>query len=313
MKVLVTGCGSIGRRHISNLIASDRIEKVFVYSGNKDCLKDLNDRGKAVTVTSLSSIGADFAVIANDTSRHVETALELAEDGMDLFIEKPLSHNLDMVDALHEKCRKKGTRIFIGYNLRFLSIMDCIKDNLAGKLLGDLYFAKIEVGQYLPLWRKGTDYRQSYSASSARGGGVALDLSHELDYMRLFFGDPVSWKVMRSRAGSLEMDAEDLFEGLYLYENNFICNVHMDCLQEKPKRSLRIEGSKGSLLCDFIGKELTVSSGKDKTVINDPDLFDITGTYKKELDHFMDVVEKGTKPAVDLQDGIAILKLIEDR
>jgi len=313
MKALVAGCGSIGRRHISNLIASDRVEQVILYSRNADCLKGLDGRGKTVSVDSLSGVRADFAVIANDTSKHIDTATELAGSSIDLFIEKPLSHNLDGIDTLQELCEKKGTKIFIGYNLRFLGIMDYIKEQLAGELLGNLYFAKIEVGQYLPLWRKGTDYRQSYSASRARGGGVALDLSHELDYMRHIFGEPAYWKVMKAKAGSLEMDSEDMFEGLYLYENNFICNVHMDCLQEKAERSIRIEGSRGSLFCDFIGKELTLSSGSGNTVINDPDLFDIPGTYKKELDHFMDVVEKGIRPAVDLHDGIAILKLIEDR
>jgi predicted dehydrogenase len=313
MKALVAGCGSIGRRHISNLIASDRIEQVIIYTQNKDCLKGLDDRGKTVSVCSLAGVKADFAVIANDTSKHIDTALELADCGMDLFIEKPLSHNLDKVDLLIDKSEKKRTKILIGYNLRFLGIMDYIKDQLENKLLGGLYFAKIEVGQYLPFWRKGTDYRESYSASRERGGGVALDLSHELDYMRFLFNGPVSWKVTRSKAGSLEIDTDDIFEGLYLYESGFICNVHMDCLQEHAKRSIRIEGSRGSLFCDFIGKELTVSSGSGKTVINDAGLFDLNDTYRKELDHFMDVVEKGTKPAIDLQDGIAILKLIEDR
>ncbi len=313
MKALVVGCGSIGRRHISNLIESDRVNRIIVYTQNKECVKGLDDEGKLGVVSSLDGVKADFAVIANETCKHIDTALQLADNDINLFIEKPLSHNLDKVDLLREKSEKKGLKLFVGYNMRFLGIMDYIKEQLEGKLLGDLYFAKIEVGQYLPFWRKGTDYRSSYSASSERGGGVALDLSHELDYMRHIFGEPVSWKVMRSRTGSLEMDAEDIFEGLYLYENNFICNVHMDCLQEHAKRSIRIEGSRGSLFCDFIGKKLTVSSGSGKTVINDAGLFDLNGTYRKELDHFMDAVEKGIKPAVTLQDGIAILKLIEDK
>lgn len=312
MKALVAGCGSIGRRHISNLIASDRIEQVIIYTRNKECLKGLEDRGKTISVNSLAGVKADFAVIANETCKHIDTALQLADNDINLFIEKPLSHNLDKVDLLREKSKKKGLKLFVGYNMRFLGIMDYIKEQLEGKLLGDLYFAKIEVGQYLPLWRKGTDYRNSYSASSEQGGGVALDLSHELDYMRHIFGEPVNWKVMRSRTGTLEMDAEDIFEGLYLYGNNFICNVHMDCLQQHAKRSIRIEGSRGSLFCDFIGKQLTISSNGDKTVINDVSLFDMNKTYKDEIFHFMDVIEKGTEPAVTLTDGIAVLKLIEE-
>ncbi len=312
MKALVIGCGSIGHRHISNLIDSDRIKQVILHTQNKECLKGLDDRGKADTVSSLGLINADFAVIANDTYKHINTALHLADRGIDLFIEKPLSHNLDKIDLLKEKAEKKNIKIFIGYNMRFLGIMGYIKDILSRALLGDLYFVKIEVGQYLPFWRKGTDYRNSYSVSTGRGGGVALDLSHELDYMRYLFGEPLHWKVMKTRVGDLEMNAENIFEGMYLYKSNFICSLHMDCLQKDVKRNVRIEGSKGSLFCDFAGKELTVSSDRGTTVINDENLFDLNKTYRDELFHFMDVIEKGINPAVTLTDGIAVLKLIED-
>lgn len=312
MKALVAGCGSIGRRHISNLIASDRIKQVILYTRNKDCLKGLDDRGKAVSVHSLDGVSADFAVIANETYKHIDTALELASRGINLFIEKPLSHNLDKVDMLRDLAGKNRIRIFIGYNLRFLGIMEHIREQLSNGVLGDLYFSKIEVGQYLPSWRKNRDYRASYSTSIERGGGAALDLSHELDYMRCLFGDPERWKTIRTRVGGLEMNADDIFEGIYLYGNHFLCNTHMDCLQKKARRSVRVEGSKGSLFCDFINKELTVSSDSGNIILNDKNLFDLNRTYVDEMSHFMDVVEKGQEPSITVEDGIAVLRLIED-
>ncbi|HDL20049.1 MAG TPA: Gfo/Idh/MocA family oxidoreductase, partial [Nitrospirae bacterium] len=215
MKALVIGCGSIGRRHISNLISSDRIDRVIVFTRNRNCLKDIDGRGKVETAASLETVEADFAVIANDTDKHIETALWLAGMGIDIFIEKPLSHNTDNIGLLEEQAKNKGISISLGYNLRFLGIMERIKKLLSTHALGKLYFAKIEVGQYLPDWREGTDYRNSYSVSADRGGGVALDLSHELDYMRYFFGNPIIWKVIRAKAGDLEMSAEDVFEGIY--------------------------------------------------------------------------------------------------
>ena len=313
MKVLVAGCGSIGRRHISTLIDSDRIEQIAIYTQNKDCLEGLNDKGKVLSVNAIDHVNADFAVIANDTHRHIDTALQLADRGIHLFIEKPLSHNLDNIDALKERADQKGVKIYIGYNLRFLGILQQIRTLLRETALGDLYFGRIEVGQYLPQWRKGTDYRKSYSASNERGGGVALDLSHEIDYMRYLFGDPVSWKVMRSRTGTLEMDAEDMFEGMYLYQNGSICSVHMDCLQKKPNRCIRIEGSRGTLFCDIIGKKMTVVSDGAEQIINDEGLFDVNRTYRDEMAHFMDVVENRCDPAVTLDDGTAVLRLIHDR
>lgn len=312
MKALVIGCGSIGRRHISNLISSDRIDRAIVFTRNRDCLKDIEGRGKVETAASLETVETDFAVIANDTDKHIETALRLAGMGIDIFIEKPLSHNTDNIGLLEEQAKNKGISISLGYNLRFLGIMERIKELLSTQALGKLYFAKIEVGQYLPDWRKDTDYRNSYSASADRGGGVALDLSHELDYMRYFFGNPIIWKVIRAKAGDLEMSAEDVFEGIYTYDGGFTCNVHMDCLQKNAKRYIRIEGEKGAILCDFIRKEMRLSIDNAETVVNDEGMFDLNRTYIDELDHFMDVVEKGSDPAVTLQDGIEVLKLIKD-
>ena len=312
MKALVIGCGSIGRRHVSNLIASSRIESVIVCTRNQDCLKDIDAGDKVETIASLETVEADFAIIANDTDKHLETALRLAGMGMDLFIEKPLSHNTDNIDLLKDMAEAKGIRISLGYNLRFLGIMEQIKELLSKSSLGKLYFAKIEVGQYLPLWREGTDYRNSYSVSADRGGGVALDLSHELDYMRYFFGEPLSWKVVRAKAGDLEMNAEDIFEGIYNFDGGFTCNVHMDCLQKNAKRYIRIEGEKGSIFCDLISKELRLSIDTAETVINNKNMFDMNKTYIDELDHFMDVVENRSNPAVTLQDGIEVLKLIKD-
>src|SRR3989338_7683718 len=190
MKVLVVGCGASGRRNINNLAAIDRIKSISVFTGNKDCLKEVNRKDKVTITDSLTNTDADFAVIANDTYKHIDTAIPLAERGIHLFIEKPLSHNLNKTNELREIARKKKIKIFIGYNLRFLGAMKYIREKLSEGLLCRLYFAKIEVGQYLPDWRPSRDYRNSYSASAVRGGGVALDLSHDGGYNRQFFFFP---------------------------------------------------------------------------------------------------------------------------
>ncbi len=311
MKALVVGCGSIGRRHIQNLINSEKIDQIIIVTQYADCEDSFESTGKTVFVNSLDGVHADFAVVANDTNKHIATALNLAEKGIHVLVEKPLSHNLDNIARLKTAVSKK-TKVLVGYNMRFLGIMQHIKEQLLQGVLGELYFAKIEVGQYLPHWRSGQDYRKSYSVHAPRGGGVALDLSHELDYMRYLFSEPVRWKTMKTKTGPLEMDAESMFEGTYLFHNNFICNTHMDCLQKVAKRSLRIEGARGSLMCDFMGKVLTVSTDKGVTILNDKNLFNMEQTYWDELNHFIDVIEHDAEPAVTLDDGAAVLRLIED-
>jgi len=313
MKVLVVGCGSIGRRHVNNLLKLDNIENILIYT--KHCPENLtteDKKEKIVIINSLRDAEVDSAIISNETYKHIETAIFLAEKGINLFIEKPLSHNLKKVDRLRDVVKRKKIKAFIGYNLRFLGAIEYIKDQLSKGILGNLYFAKIEVGQNLSQWRPDRDYRNSYSSSREKGGGVALDLSHEIDYMRYLFGDPCYWKVIRTKVSGLEIDSDDIFEGVYVYDNNFVCNVHMDYLQLDKKRDIRIVGSEGTLVCDFVKKNIRVNRNNKEETVNDASLFDINKTYENELIHFMASIENDTEPKVTLDDGIKALKLLED-
>lgn len=319
---MVIGYGSIGRRHTNNLIKLDCIGKITVYTKIKQCLENLDRKEKIIFVDSLDFLQmhspdftkVDFAIIANETYKHVNSAILLAENGINLFIEKPLSHSLEKVNFLKEIAQKNEIKIFVGYNLRLLGAIKYIKEQLSKGIIGNLYFAKIEAGQYLPSWRKNIDYRESYSASVQKGGGVALDLSHEVDYMRYLFGPPNSWKIVKAKVSGLEIDSDDIFEGIYKYQNNFVCNVHMDYLEKDIKREMRIVGSEGTLICDFIRKIIQIKKNNaHELIINDRNLFDINKTYVDEIIQFIEAVKKNKEPNVTLDDGIEVLRLLEEK
>ena len=311
MNVLLVGCGSIGKRHLENLNRLAVVEHIFVYSKVKNCLSGLKDKRKVSLVKSIDDIHPDLAIIANETYKHIDTAVILARKGTHLFIEKPLSHKLSgKLNLLKKIARQKKIKISVGYNLRFLGALKFVKTKLSRNAIGKIYFAKIEVGQYLPSWRSKRDYRVSYSASKKRGGGVSLDLSHEIDYMRYFFGEPRTWEVVKAKVSSLKIDSEDIFEGIYVY-SKFVCNVHMDYLQKDMKRIIRIEGEKGSIICDFIKKRITINASGRKTTVSNKKLFDLDKTYTDEILSFIKSVKFNREPAVTLDDGVKVLELIE--
>jgi predicted dehydrogenase len=318
MQVLVVGYGSIGKRHVGNLLKLNDIAKISIFTGTKE---DIPLDGKIRVIdSSLRSLDDilgdekfDFAIIANETHKHIDAAISLAKKGINLFIEKPLSHNLDRVDTLRDIAEAKKLKIFIAYNLRFLGAIRKIKQELEKGTVGRLYFAKIEAGQYLPDWRPDTDYRKSYSSDSIRGGGVSLDLSHEVDYMYYLFGMPISWKALKTKVSDLEINSDDLFEGIYQFANGFTCNVHMDYLQKMKKRKLRVVGSEGMITLDIVRKHIEISDGNKSQCLNDESLFETERTYIDELCHFIDVIKNDTLPLIPLRDGITTLRLLEDR
>ncbi len=310
MKALLVGCGSAGKRHLKNLISCKEINYIFVHTRNSVAVEEFRGEKKISFVDSLDEVDADFAIIANETHMHIPVALKLANRKMHLFIEKPLSNMLsEEIKLLEETAKKFHIKVTVGYNLRFLGSVGYIKLILSEGRLGDIYFARIEVGQYLPDWRPGRDYRNSYSAFKSRGGGVSLDLSHEIDIMRNLFGDPDSFKMVKAKISNLQIDADDIFEGIYLYEN-FICTVHMDYLRKSIQRFILIEGNKGSLFCDQVNKKLTLDTESKTEVLEDSVMFDIDATYIKEIKCFINAIRDDAEPEVTIIDGIRALELV---
>lgn len=321
MNILVIGYGSIGKRHVDNLLKLRHVEQIIICSNHIISFQNHLEKKRLKLVRSLEDLSPmmsngrqiDFAIIANETYKHVETAHVLAESGIDLFIEKPISDTLTKAISLKKIVEKSNIKIFVAYNFRFLGAIQYIKNQISSGVIGRLYFAEIEVGQYLPSWRTLRDYRKSYSARKEQGGGVALDLSHEIDYMRYLFGDPVSWKIMKSKVSDLEIDSEDIFKGIYEFSNGFLCSVHMDYIRYNKKRGINIVGSKSALECDFIKKYIKLQKNNDEiSLIEDAYLFDVDESYKTELNHFIESIKKGKTPQINLNDGIEVLKLIKD-
>ena len=319
--VLVIGYGSIGKRHVGNLLELKQIEQVIVWSKHLDSFQDHPEKGKLKIVRSFEELllllkngdALSFGIIANETYKHIETANILAELGLHLFIEKPISHSLSDAISLRKIVLRKANHVFIAYNLRFLGALLYVKQQIRSGSIGDLCYARIEVGQYLPTWRPENDYRESYSARKDKGGGVALDLSHEIDYMRFLFEDPVSWKIIKSKASDLDIDSEDLFEGLYRFPSGFLCSVHMDYICHDKKREMNIIGSEGTIRCNLVEKYIKIQKNNGElSVIEDDHLFDIAESYRTEMNHFIECIEKDEDPQITLDDGIEVLKLLED-
>jgi len=311
MHALVVGCGSIGLRHVANLLELDDIGQVSAATSRPECLAAFGNDPRVVAVSPQADVGCDFAIVANDTALHAETTERLLTQGVPVLVEKPLAAADEGLEALATSAG--DVLVGVAYNMRFLGIVRLLKSWLDSGVLGTPYFARIEVGQHLAGWRGDRDYRSTYSSSRAAGGGVALDLSHEVDYMRVLFGDPSGWDVRVARTGALEADVEDVFEGLYAFGEQFVCSVHMDYLEQSARRSLALVSSRGRLECDFVARALTATFDLPPH----PDvasLFDMNDSYRQEIAAFVGAVAgRQAWSGASLDDGRRILHLLEAR
>lgn len=315
MKVLVAGFGSIAKRHIRNLLTFPEIGHVFICTRMSPDWDNIEQRNRITFITRLEDCPeVDFAVVANQTHDHVRTALFLAERNTPLFLEKPIAASFtEDLQKLLALIQSRKLPTLVAFNLRFLPVIKKIKALLQEGAIGKTFFANLEVGQYLPDWRPQSDYKKSYSALREKGGGVSLDLCHEIDYMCYFFGEPESWKVFKTKVSDLEINTEDLFEGLYRFSNQMLCRVHLDYLEREKRRMIRIVGNKGEIFCDLFAKILTLTTKTKNQTWNEASLFDWNEPYISEMKHFINVLSSKESSGIDIRQGALVLRLISNQ
>jgi|APSaa5957512535_1039671.scaffolds.fasta_scaffold31549_2 predicted dehydrogenase len=310
--VAIVGLGSIGRRHIRLLseIRQD-IEVIVVRSGYGDACEEEKLASKIVySIDEALNLGIQAAIISSPATLHLEQSLELAKKGVHLLIEKPVSHTSDRLDDLLKITRNNELVIMVGYVLRYDPGAIKFKKWLNYKKIGKILNAKIECGSYLPEWRPGQDYRDTVSSLPELGGGVLLELSHELDYLHWFFGKPYDMQADVRNSGTLDIDVEDQADLLMKSKQGFPVSVHIDFNRRFAERKCRVLTTKGELIWDAVQKSVTWREANKELLVykydNERDYI-----YKMQLKTFIDCIEKNNNPIITLEDGINVVKTID--
>ena len=315
MHILVVGAGSIGQRHIKNLVGLGIT--VSIVEPTKNGFVEGWGRtlaGKFLYSSILEAFEQpdyDAAIVAVPTYLHMEVAVSLAQHNMPLFIEKPVSHCMEDVLFFQGEMEHYKQWAVVGYSMRFHPAIQIIKDLLPQ--IGTPLYARAEVGQYLPDWHPEEDYRNWYMAHEDQGGGALLDLSHEIDYMRWLFGDikVLEGYVSTHPHSNLEMDADNIAELTGVVGESVICSIHMDLLDRSYNRRLRIVGSEGTISWDWGDGSvlLYLPGGEDPNEY--PYYTDRNIQFKEEMEAFVDSVQSGIPhpTLATLEDGIEVLKV----
>ena len=318
-KALVVGLGSIGRRHVQVLKETYPYLKIAILRHN-NCNLDENET-KMVDYCFTDYKDAllfkpDVAIISNPATLHIDISLKCATAGVHLFVEKPIAADMYGVQKLIDVCHDNGVMLMTAYNLRFLPSLNYFNDILHQGKIGNILSVRAEVGQYLPNWRPGSDYRHSVSAQKKLGGGVLTELSHEVDYLLWLFGE-VEWVTAHlSHQSKLDIDVEDTAYILLGFKQTNSCkpltaSLNMDFIRHDTKRKCEVIGEKGTLIWNaVIGKvEYFPESGNEWEELF-IDLPEVNFTYREQIKHFMSCVENGVAPYVSGVDGLKALTLI---
>ena len=311
-KILVVGYGSIGRRHVDNFLEFKDIQ-LIVYTKRND-LQLLKKKGVKVSNSLAECLkeNPDIGIIANETSLHIPIAIKLAEEGLDLFLEKPLSNSLKDVEKLRAIVKKNKLITQMGCNLRFHPCIKKIKSLIEQQKIGKIISAQVQNYSYLPDHIE--DYRKSYAGRKDLGGGVVLTQIHEIDYMYWFFQEVENVISIVGKFSELDVTAEDYVSCLLKFKNKIIGELHMDCFQRPDFKSCKIRGTKGEIYWDSNNNCVNIyNMNKKRWEIKFDNGFsnnlDTYSTYVEELKHFLKCVKHRKETVNDLEQGISTLKI----
>jgi len=319
MKFLIAGLGSIGRRHLRNLIALGERD-IVLYRTHRATLPDdelaafpaETDLAAALDPsTSSGQAKPDAIIIANPTALHLEVAIRAAEAGCHILIEKPISHSLDRVDELEAALKRGGGKVLVGFQYRFHPTLRKARQLLADGAIGRPLAAHVHFGEYLPAWHPWEDYRQSYAARADLGGGVILTQCHALDYLPWLIGSVESLWAFVGTLGGLGVDVEDTAEIGLRFTSGAIGSIHLNMIQQPPGHRWEIVGTDGTLRWDNATGLLRryLPGKKDWEDYPAPEGFERNVMFLEEMRHFIQVVRGESEPLCTLEDGLHALRL----
>lgn len=312
MRTMIVGLGSIGRRHLRNLVSLGEQDLLLVRTG-KSTLPD----AELVGYPSVKSLKEGLAwkpeavIVANPTACHVEAALLAAQAGCHILLEKPVSNTMDRVPDLIRAAHASGSRILVGFQYRFHPCLLRLHQLLSARELGEPVHARAHYGEYLPGWHPWEDYRQSYSSRSDLGGGALLTLCHPFDYLAWLIGAPTDVTARTAALPHLELNGvEGIADVLLGLTGGAQATIHLDYAQRPPMQHLAVIGTEGSAECDLLSGELrwwTATEGEWHS-FRVPEGFSRNDLFLAEMRHFVEVATRQATPICGLSDGVLSLK-----
>lgn len=300
MQVLIVGLGSIGKKHIAVLAKNVTGLKIQALRSKDAC----EEHEGIDNIYSWDKVTPPaFILICNPTSLHSEAIEKAIDYGCPLFIEKPLFHRYEEHESLIiKKIIDRNIKTYIACNLRFHPVIKFLKTFLQEN--NKINEVNIYCGSYLPSWRPGKDFAASYSSKPELGGGVHLDLIHELDYATYIFGKPTEIHSILTNNSSLGIAAVDSAHYMLKYDG-FSVSLTLNYFRRDAKRFIEIVREDDTLMCDLLN--CSVINTVNNTLLFNQENFNMNDTYIDQMKYFLKFKDSGLMN--DIKEAAEVLRI----
>jgi predicted dehydrogenase len=299
MKILLIGYGSIAKKHLSAL--NKLIEcQVFAYRSEFQ-----NESEPGITnVYNINDVAeVDFIIISNPTYLHAKSIQEVISLKKPIFLEKPPFSQLGRIELqIIDALKTSHIPVYCAFNMRYLDTLKYLKNNLD---LSKVQEVNIYCGSYLPEWRPGVNYKKNYSAIAAQGGGVHLDLIHEIDYALWIFGEPNHVTAIKRSCSNLDIDAID-YAYFTLEYDRFVVNINLNYYRRDVKREVEVVMEDKTIVANLTKNEIVELNNNNIIFQSENNVID---TYTSQMRYFLNLLEMGFDTNRSFEDSITALKI----
>ena len=305
LRICFTGIGSIAKRHIRNLreIESDRGIKFHIdaFRRNSTLVEGVDK-----VYHNLKAVPNDYDIvfITNPTELHLDTLCAFHDKGKHFFIEKPLV-SLSQIEAARQFQIRENTVYYVACPLRYHAVIQWIRTHVNPS---DVISIRSMSSSYLPDWRPGRDYRETYSAHRDLGGGVSIDLIHEWDYLTYLFGWPERVQSLIGKKSDLEIDSDDY--AVYIAEyNDKIVELHLDYFGRKVIREIQLFTKDETIIGDIANQRVRFLVQDNEIRFNE----NRDDYQQRELNYFLDIIEGHRSDDSSFEHAVNVLELTQGR
>lgn len=326
VKIGVIGFGGMGQLHTTNCLLMKDVEVAVADTSSGAQLKAkkmgikevYGDYRELIQKPTLNAV-----IITLPNFLHEESVGLAAEEGLDVFVEKPLGRTVQECQNIIQSTKKNGVKIMVGFAQRFLKRNQILKNVIDNGELGTVELAAYQMISGGPFSHRfpPSPVPEWWFDRKKVGGGALLDTGcHMIDLLRWLLSDEMSVQnVILGYKLRLPMEDTAILSVRFKKGTIAVLMVSWLSMAHHPVMKIDLHGTASSISSDSSAEQdirkiaWTMSRNLARRLLKkeiEP-YSAADNPYYKELRHFIDCIHQNKETSVTGIDGLECARVID--
>lgn len=310
MNFSLVGCGRMGHRRARAIVENPNAELVCVADTHTEYADSLaKELGCEVgsIYEAISFPYTDVVVVSTPNKFHCKNAINAMNHSKNVFCEKPLATTVLDARQMLNVSHINDVSLKVSSNIRYFGNVLKAKELMDKGTIGDVLFLRGWVGH--GGWNLKPD--SWFVDQEIIGGGTFIDNGcHLLDIVRWYFGDVKECIGYRTTLHHELKGIEDNAMAILITESGKPMFIQSSWTDWNGYLYLELYGTEGVIIIDSRGSNASCTikyEGHDEVYdySREPRV-----SFKKEMDDYIDLLERGYVLPPTGEDGLKVLEII---